>query len=303
MQPRKFIFIINPISGSGRKDKLISLIRKISQETAHPAEIEYSNAAGNYEQLRKKIIGEKMDVVAICGGDGTLGTVIGALYDLPVSFGIIPAGSGNGLALSAGIPPNPEKAIRLVFTGEAFYTDAFTMNRRFGCSVCGLGFDATVAHEFAAKKIRGLKTYIMLTAKTLFTSRAYPFSIDTENGKSDTDAFFISILNGNQYGNQMKIAPHADLTDGKLDIVIAEKMNKVSFALRMLKLVFTGKPEVSDKKAGSKKQISYFQSGSISIANKEMALMHIDGEPLPAAPIVDICVIGNAYKLIRPKES
>jgi YegS/Rv2252/BmrU family lipid kinase len=301
MRPRKIIFLINPVSGTGGKEKLISRIERICRTYNIHSEIQFSNAAADYAQLREKISREKTDVVAICGGDGTVGKAIGALYDLPVAFGIIPAGSGNGLALSAGIPMNSETAVRLACTGTAAPTDAFTFNGRFGCLACGLGFDATVAHEFATKKSRGLKTYLLLTAKTLFTSKAYPFSIDTGNGASDLNAFFISVLNGNQYGNQIKIAPRAQLSDGKLDVVVAEKMNKLAFTLRMLKQLVTARLEEKDKIESTKKQIRYFQSDNIRIINKGMAVMHIDGEPLAAEPILYIAVIKNAYRLIRPE--
>jgi YegS/Rv2252/BmrU family lipid kinase len=301
MRPRKIIFLINPVSGTGGKEKLISRIERICRTYNIHSEIQFSNAAAEYSQLREKISREKTDVVAICGGDGTVGKAIGALYDLPVAFGIIPAGSGNGLALSAGIPMNSETAVRLACTGTAAPTDAFTFNGRFGCLACGLGFDATVAHEFATKKSRGLKTYLLLTAKTLFTSKAYPFSIDTGNGASDLNAFFISVLNGNQYGNQIKIAPRAQLSDGKLDVVVAEKMNKLAFTLRMLKQLVTARLEEKDKIESTKKQIRYFQSDNIRIINKGMAVMHIDGEPLAAEPILYIAVIKNAYRLIRPE--
>jgi len=301
MRPRKIIFLVNPVSGTGGKEKLISRIERICRANNIHSEIEFSNAAADYVQLREKIVRDKSDVVAICGGDGTVGKAIGALYDLPVTFGIIPAGSGNGLALSAGIPVNIEKAVTLVCNGMAKPTDAFIFNGHFGCLACGLGFDASVAHDFASKKIRGLKMYLLLTTKTLFKSAAIRFKLKTETGQSDTSAFFISILNGNQYGNHIKVAPRADLADGKLDIVVAEKMNKVAFIFHMLRQLLSAKLDKQTLGTSTKKRIRYFQTGSLQIINEEMALMHIDGEPLPPEPIVEIDVIKNAFKLIRPE--
>ncbi|MCG7858985.1 diacylglycerol kinase, partial [Flavihumibacter sediminis] len=156
------------------------------------------------------------------------------------NFGIVPCGSGNGLAYCAGIPKNPQKAIELAFTGKARYIDAFLVNEQFACMLCGLGFDAKVAHDFAQQPGRGLLTYTQQTIKNYFTATTYHFEMVVEEHVIQTDAFFISVANSNQFGNQFTIAPKASLNDGLLDIVVVPKMNKAILPFALMQQVRTG---------------------------------------------------------------
>ena len=106
--------------------------------------------------------------MVIAGGDGTINQSVGHLRDLDVQFGIIPCGSGNGLAFSAGISKNPEKALQIIFNGKSQFVDAFKINKKFACMLCGLGFDAQVAHDFANDPKRGLMTYVKKNSYKFF---------------------------------------------------------------------------------------------------------------------------------------
>ncbi|HSU27131.1 MAG TPA: diacylglycerol kinase family protein, partial [Chitinophagaceae bacterium] len=152
---RNIIYIINPISGSRSKKGLEALIEKETKARNIPFEIFPSIASGDYSFLLPSIRDKKITDVVIAGGDGTISQVAGSLLDTGVNFGIIPCGSGNGLAFTAKIPRSKSKALQLVFDGKASPVDGFYVNGQFACMLCGLGFDAKVAHDFAEQSTRG----------------------------------------------------------------------------------------------------------------------------------------------------
>lgn len=297
---RKFIYFINPISGTGGKGLLLDIIRNKTAGKNIPFEILHTNAAGEYAYLKEKIAAENITDIIVCGGDGTVNKVAHGLLGVPVNIGIIPMGSGNGLALAAKIPKRIHKALDCIFAGNAVYIDSFYINKKFSCMLCGLGFDAQVAHDFAKQKKRGLSTYIKQSVKNFFRARHYNFEI-LLNGKSITsEAFFISIANSNQFGNNFTIAPQASLHDGLLDIVVVNKMSKLRLIWTILKQIRNGQVRMYEDKKYHKNDIHYFQAKKITIKNPELAPLHIDGDPADSSDAFEIEIIENAFKLLIP---
>ena len=213
---RKLVYIVNPISGTRNKSSLREIIEVKTVAAAFDFTIYPSVESGDYSFLIPIIKEQKFTDVVIAGGDGTINQVVNSLRKLKLQFGIIPCGSGNGLAFSAGIPKNIERALQIVFKGKSNWCDAFLINESFACMLCGLGFDAQVAHDFANDPKRGLATYIRKTVSNFFTAKTYPFVLSAHGKQIKTDALFISIANSNQFGNNFTIAPQASLNDGYL---------------------------------------------------------------------------------------
>ena len=295
---RNLIFLVNPISGGGNKDKVIKLINDLTKKASIHYRILPTDKDGNYIEVKKIIDEEKITDVVICGGDGSVNQVVSALRDTKINFGIIPLGSGNGLAFAAGIPKSPAKALQLIFNGKAVPVDAFKINDHFSCMLSGLGFDADVAHTFAKQTTRGLRTYIAITIKTFISSKSYPFTLIVNNEIMHTHALFISIANSNQFGNNFTIAPKASLSDGLLDIVVVKKMNKVNSMAKMTAQLFRGRLTEFNKK-DVYSGIHYFQTENITIENPGNAQLHIDGEPVPSAIKVEVGIIKHAFNLIQ----
>lgn len=254
-----------------------------------------TEASGEYSFLKEKIEKENITDVIICGGDGTVNQVTSYLCGSKANAGIIPLGSGNGLAFAAGIPRNPEKAMDIILAGKSSLTDAYTINGRFSCMLCGLGFDAQVAHDFSKQKKRGLKTYIKLSSAEFFRMKAYPFEITANDHHFKTDAFFISIANSNQFGNHFTIAPKASLSDGLLDIVIANKSTKFGMMMRVLHQLRFGKLHTVHAK---RKTIHYFQAKKLTILNPGNAPFHIDGEPVETSEKFEVEILEKAFQLL-----
>ncbi len=297
---RSIIYFVNPISGTHEKDVLVKKIEAATRFQQIPFKILPTNAAGNYYYLKEKISREQVTDIVICGGDGTVNQVAAALVDEDVNIGIIPMGSGNGLALAANIPNNIDKALSLIFTGKAAYIDAFFINDRFSCMLCGLGFDAQVAHDFAQQKKRGLASYIKQTLRNFLTATPWNFEIINKGKSIVTPAYFISIANSNQFGNHFTIAPQASLRDGLLDIVVVTKMSKWKLVWAVLQQVRKGVPAEIKKGANNNSKVLYFQTDQLIIHNPGGAPLHIDGDPAATAPKFVIEVIPAAFKLIQP---
>jgi YegS/Rv2252/BmrU family lipid kinase len=298
---RKILFIVNPISGTANKQSLQELIKTKTTAAGIPFSIYPSVADGDYSYLDPIIEEEKYTEIIVAGGDGTVNQSINSLKKHKLPFGIIPCGSGNGLAFSAGLPKNPEKALAIALTGNSEWTDAFTINNQFACMLCGLGFDAQVAHDFAQDKKRGLVTYVKKVMQNFFTSTPYPFTLTIDDRQSlQLDAYFISIANSNQFGNNFTIAPKASLTDGLLDIVIMTRQNKLNILLQTIKQV-TGLNQLQQvEKINEQSSVVYFQTKKLLIENPELAPLHLDGEPIESAEKLSIKILPKSFQLIYP---
>jgi diacylglycerol kinase (ATP) len=296
---RKMIYLINPISGTQKKEKIKDLITRRTRAEGIHFEIVPSRADGHYEDLRKKIKRDSITDVVICGGDGTLNAVVNALQGIDVNIGIIPIGSGNSVALAAKIPRQTSRALDIIFKGNAYPVDAFHINEKFSCALCGIGFDAEVAHEFAKQKTRGLQTYLRISTMKFFSSKPYPFEIKMQDRTINTDAYFISIANSNQFGNNVTIAPRASMSDGLLDIVIVKKMNKMLLPFSVLLQVAGNNRLMEVVEYFEEKNIIYVQTDKIIIRNPSKAPMHIDGEPMDTSAEFNIRIIPNCFKLLQ----
>jgi YegS/Rv2252/BmrU family lipid kinase len=297
---RHFAFIINPISGTGNKGLLQQKIEAFATRHHFPYAIFPSAADGDYSFLKAHIASEGVTDVVIAGGDGTINGVLGSLRNEDVQFGLLPCGSGNGLAFTTGLSRSIDNALHIIKAGRSAPTDAFLINNQFACMLCGIGFDAAVAHAFANDPNRGLKTYIKKSVQHFFSAKAYPFTLLFQNTILETEALFISIANSNQFGNNFTIAPKASLTDGLLDLVIVTRQNKVALVWHTLKQVGGYNPvqeiNLLNKKAG----IIYLQTDAVTIQNPSRAPMHLDGDPTGTSEHINVQLLKGCFRLIYP---
>lgn len=280
---------------------MLEIIAKETSEQNIPFEIEHTNAAGDYYYLQEKIATENITDILVCGGDGTVNQLANALQGIKVNIGIVPMGSGNGLAFAAKIPKNASKALAVIFAGNAALVDGFYINKKFSCMLCGLGFDAQVAHDFAKQKKRGLATYVKQSTKNFFTAKPYSFELDINDEMVRTEAFFISIANSNQFGNNFTIAPQASLHDGLLDIVVVNKMSKMRMIWSVLKQIRNGQVHMYEDRKYHQNEIHYFQTTKLKIRNPQLAPLHIDGDPAVTDENFEIEIIENAFSLLMPQ--
>ena len=297
MSTRYFLIFINPISGTTDKKNICSYIEETLSAHHHLYEVIPTNEFGNYSFLKDKIKNGQITDVIICGGDGTVNQITAYLVNTTIRVGIIPLGSGNGMAFTAGIPKDYKKALDVILNGNASYVDALTINKNYSCHLCGLGFDAQVSHDFAKQAVRGPSTYMKETFKNFFIAKPFRFEVSANGNTFTTSAFFLSIANSNQFGNSIVIAPKASLSDGLLDIVIVQKAGKLGLIFKLLKQISSG--TVASVR-NTDKTIHYFQTKKLSIKNFDNAPFHIDGEPMETAATFQVAIIEKAFLLLQP---
>lgn len=300
MSGKSILYVINPVSGTRTKNDLQQFLETKTSEAGIPYHIAYSVANADYSFLHSIIKEKGITDVGIAGGDGTVSQVVNGLLSFDLNFGVFPCGSGNGLAFAAGIPKAIDKALDVFLNGQPLLTDAFIINGHFACMLSGLGFDAKVAHDFAQQPKRGLSTYARQVLKNFFRARFYEFEIHVADQSFQTTAFFISIANSNQFGNQFTIAPKASLSDGMLDIVIVNRQNKFKLLLQTLLQISGRNALQSTTQLDIQKPVMYFQTNNIRILNKNRAPLHIDGDPATTADEISIAVKEKCFRLIYP---
>lgn len=217
-----FCFIINPISGIKRKQSIVATIDSVLGERGISYSLWFTTPKERGEVLCKKAIEQGFSCVIAVGGDGTVHEIGKSLINTNVPLGIIPVGSGNGLARNLGIPLSLKKAVMNLINGSIAIIDTIKVNNEKYLGVAGVGFDAFVAKKFAKENTRGIKTYSKIVMREFKSFEPSPYEIHLNGETINTSAFLITIANSAQYGNNAHIAPHAKMNDGLFDICIME---------------------------------------------------------------------------------
>ena len=219
---KKIIFVVNPISGTQEKRAILKWIVERVDRSIYDYSIVKTEYAGHASQIAAEAVNNKVDIVVAIGGDGTINEIARSLIHSETALGIIPCGSGNGLARHLRIPMDPKAAVDIINKGTQFSIDYGKINNiPFFCT-CGVGFDAFVSLKFADSGKRGLLTYLENTLHESLTYQPETYEIENEEGTVKYKAFLIACGNASQYGNNAYIAPQASLTDGLMDVTILE---------------------------------------------------------------------------------
>ncbi len=298
---RRIVFLINPIAGARAKQGLEEYLVQRCREEQIEYMVVHSAKTTSPDTIRVHLYDFRATDLVACGGDGTVNLAAASVTNSPVNLAVIPVGSGNGLALTANIPVKPSLAFEVLLRGQLKPTDAFEVNGNFACMLSGIGMDAEVAERFAASHRRGLLTYTTQTLIQFFRSQPINFEVLVDGFKFFTDAFFISVANSNQFGNNVTIAPLASLSDGMLDVVIVQKMPKTTLPIALMGQLRHNHIMKNWVEKIGKQSILYFQTPEIKIGNPRHAALHIDGDPFPTADAIHFKIIPSAFNLWVPK--
>ncbi|MEN8137272.1 MAG: diacylglycerol kinase family protein [Bacteroidota bacterium] len=227
---KSIAFILNPVSGKGSKDNFLKKVTQIEGWEGWSYEILYTERVGHATELAREY-SNKVDYIIAVGGDGTVHEVAKGVAGSGAVFGIIPMGSGNGVARHLKISMQIDKAIKEIRYSGIHKIDTIRINGEFLLGVGGAGFDAHIAHEFDKAPSRGLATYAKLSLKEYFNYEAieYDFTINDINRKGK--AFLFAIANSCQWGNDFFISPESSMKGGKAKLIIVEETDKASASL------------------------------------------------------------------------
>lgn len=290
MSKKKLRFIINPIAGTGKKGNIARSIHQLISKEVFDYEIVYTEAAGHGVELAKEAVGLGYYGVVAVGGDGTVNEIARAVSHSETALGIIPCGSGNGLARHLRIPLQTERAIRMLNKGVVYELDyGVCGNIPFFCT-CGMGFDAFISEKFSHCSKRGPLTYMEHILKSGLTYKPDLYTITNEDGSIRSEAFLITCANASQYGNDVFIAPKASMQDGQMDIIMMEPFNAIDAPQIVMQLL--------NKNIENNDHVRKYHAKSVHITRKNEGPFHCDGEPHWGGTELDIAIVPKGFRAI-----
>lgn len=277
---KKAVFVINLMSGTSDKAAIPGLIDQYLDKTKFEYEIAITQYAGHASEIASKAKDDGVDVVVAVGGDGTVNEVARAIVHSNTALGIIPCGSGNGLARHLLLPLNVRKAIDVINRSEVRQLDYGIINGYHFFCTCGMGFDAFVSMKFAEAGKRGPITYVENVLREGLKYKPETYTIEDESGTLQYKAFLISCANASQYGNNAYIAPQASMSDGLMDVIIMEPFDV--FEAPQISI------EMFSKTLDKNSKIKTFRTRHLHIHRDKPGVIHYDGDPVMTGADIDI---------------
>ena len=288
---RKILFVINPISGGKTKYNFPLKVDKYLDKSKFDAECVFTEYRGHGSIIAAAALKNGFDILVAVGGDGTINEVASEVEGTTKLMGIIPYGSGNGLARSLGIPIRDILAIQRLNRLHISKIDSGTFNGRKFFNMAGIGFDAQISSRFAENVKRGLSSYakIAFSEVSNYHSQHYRLNIDGKEYKHQ--AFMISIANSSQYGNNAHISPFASLDDGILDVCILKPFPLYKFPA----LVF----RMFRKSTHKSNYLEIIQGSKIIITRESAAAIHLDGDPFNMGTTLTIGINPHSLNILN----
>jgi lipid kinase, YegS/Rv2252/BmrU family len=285
---------MNPISGTSDKKDIPYLIEELLDKEQFDYSIRETEYAGHAYEIAKESKEQGIDIVVAVGGDGTVNEVGRALVHSNTALGIIPTGSGNGLARHLLIPMKIKGAIQVLNDCEITDLDYGIINEHPFFCTCGVGFDAFISEKFAEAGKRGPITYLENILKEGLKYEPETYEIEAGNGTIKKKAFLISCANASQYGNNAYIAPQASMSDGMIDVIIMEPFDALEASQISI--------EMFNKTLDKNNKIKTFRSKEIKIYRKAPGVIHYDGDPVETGKEIVVTLKEKGIKILtNPK--
>ena len=280
IKKKKITFILNPISGTHSKEEIPAMIEQILDKELFDTEICFTQYRGHAAEIAKQKADEETDIVVAVGGDGTVNEVARSLVHTNTALGIIPCGSGNGLARHLCLPLDVKKAIGIINSCKIDTFDYGVINGMPFFCTCGMGFDAFISLKFAEAGKRGPITYVENVLKEGLKYKPETYEVSDDTGARKYKAFLIACANASQYGNNAYIAPGATMKDGEMDVIVMEPFNALD-APQIAADLFM-------KTMHNNSKIKTFRTKTLHITRKAPGAIHYDGDPIMTDKDIDV---------------
>lgn len=290
---RKILFILNPVSGVNNKKIVEQSIRKVAEQNSNTLiEIKYTEYQNHGTTLSAEAVAAGFDTVVAVGGDGSINEVAKGLLNSDAALGLIPMGSGNGLANHLSIPFNIEKALKIILQNKQKKIDTVNINDDVFFSIAGIGFDALVARKYARIKRRGFWPYFEIVAREYPLYEPDFYEVEVNGEQITTEALFITFANSNQFGYNVQVAPQAELDDGLADVCIFNKIPiiKIPFLAHLLFL----------KRIEELKYVQIIKAKNLKVRRKRESWVNLDGDPVRLGKELSIHVNPRSLNVITP---
>ena len=285
---KNILFIINKFAGTGYHENLEKTILQKCKKNNIKYSIAFTAGKGHATTLAQSGRDENFSTVVAVGGDGTLNGVVHS----HTTMGIIPRGSGNGLARHLGIPLDFAAALDVLLYGKVIKMDSFTINNKLSLNVSGIGFDGHIANSFGKDGRRGFAAYARLSVEQYVRYKEFETIVSANGIQIRKNAFMIAIANSSQYGNNARIAPHASVCDQILHINF---LNKIPlYRLDLIYSFFKGTIDKSEF-------YQLIETDAMQIKSLQPIYYHVDGEPMGQETNFDIKILPASLHMTVPK--
>jgi YegS/Rv2252/BmrU family lipid kinase len=289
---RHILAIINPVSGTGSKDKIPRLIDTVVDHEHNDVSIVMSEYAGHAREITAQAVQDGIDVVVAIGGDGTVNEVGSSLVGTDTALAIVPCGSGNGLARHLRISMNASRALQVLNQGVVGKFDYCKVNGMPFFCTCGMGFDAEVSYKFSNEGTRGFITYIKTALAEYIKYKPKQYTIDIDGQQMQERAFVVACCNAAQYGNNAYIAPRATMQDGLIDVTVMHPFNIAQTPLIGARLFL--------RQLGHDHHVSIYRGKRVVIEREQDDIMHVDGDPMMMPARVEIENVSKGIHILVP---
>ncbi|HIE15363.1 MAG TPA: YegS/Rv2252/BmrU family lipid kinase [Bacteroidales bacterium] len=290
----KIFFIINPHSGNNKKVDIPSKILSTLNRQIFEPEFIQTETIKELSNILEDIKQDNNIIIAV-GGDGTINYIINKIIDSDITFGIIPRGSGNGLARDLCIPRTINGAIAVINQLHCRKIDVMQIGNRYSVNVSGIGFDAIIADKFSKLKQRGFKNYFRITKREIKNIKPQKYQILIDGKHYDTNVYLISFANSKQWGNNAFVAPDAKIDDGLIDVVML-----YPFPVFSLPLLLTG---LFTKTINRSKYLNTIKAKKVVVKKTGDIFAHIDGEPQVFKDELTVSIYPRQLRILSPPHS
>ncbi|MCY6369307.1 diacylglycerol/lipid kinase family protein [Clostridium ganghwense] len=292
----KHLFIINPKAGKGKAMEIIPEIEKIFKEIDEEYIIEITKRPGHATELVRNYVNNENYRVYSVGGDGTLNEVLNGMANSDSCLGVIPSGSGNDFVKSICKKTMSQNILKNTIIGIPKKVDLAKINDRYFINISSVGIDAEVTDN--AKKLKkfpfvsGGVAYMLSFFSTIFSYKCRDIQLKIDDIEITSQITLLALANGKYYGGGMKVAPHADLQDGILDVCVVDKLSRT----RMLALF----PKLIKGEHAGEEEVSFYKGRKVTLTAEEEIAVNIDGEIIKSEKI-DFIIIPQSIKIIIPQ--
>ncbi len=291
---KKIAFIFNPISGGSRLIHVVPLIKRHINKAKYDYVFETTQYRGHAKELAQKYAWLGYDAVLAIGGDGTVNEVASGLVSSRTALGIIPCGSGNGLARHIGIPMDPYKAIKWLDQSHIVHMDYGMINDQPFFCTCGVGFDAAISKSFSEAGTRGILTYLESIVKEIAKYRNETYHLFIDGVEQEYSAFIVTCANAGQWGNNAFIAPQASITDGLLDIAIIPSFTVIDIPIMAIQLF--------NRQLDKNRNVRMLRCRELKIVREKPGVAHFDGDPIMLGTEINIKIVPGSLNIIVPNK-
>jgi len=294
LRPKRIVFIVNPKAGTNLQKNIRESVSRHLNHRRFTYGIWHTEYAGHAAELAKKAIEEEYDIVVAVGGDGSINEVASVLLDTNVVMGIVPAGSGNGLATHLGYGRDVDEAVSKINTAEEHLIDVGLMNGQPFINIAGIGFDGLVSNLMKGSNWRGFIPYFLKSVKAGLQYTPRECRIEFDDRVLTEKCFIISIANGPMWGYNFQIAPDALLDDGFFEVVIMKDAPKWQY--------FAVVPSTLNGKIYEAEFVEHFRARRVRIIAEGKNYVHLDGEGLIHEGVLEFEIKPKALKILVPKQ-